>query len=181
MKPHVKDFEKEHLFFATSTINKWIPIFHHKTYADMILKSLRFITENERVNIYAFVLMPDHLHLILKVLGSNTTEKVNQNFHKYTANQIIKVMREQDPLLLTKFLVNKKDRLYQIWKRNTNFKNIYSANFLLQKAEYIHNNPIQPEWRLVEKPEDYPYSSAAYYLTEKPFKFFKLTDLKDLV
>jgi putative transposase len=90
-------------------------------------------------------------------------------------------MKEEEPNLLAKFLVKKKDRLYQFWKRNTNFKNIYSAKFLLQKADYIHNNPIQPEWRLVEWPEDYLYSTAAYYLTGRPFKFFKLAELRDLV
>jgi len=181
MRQQVKDFEKEHLFFVTSTIIKWVPIFQDVIYADIILDSLNFITRNEWVNIYAFVLMPDHLHLILKLLGENRMEKVNQNFHKFTANRIIKVMKGADPHLLSKFMVKRKDRLYQIWKRDTNFKNIYSAKFLLQKAEYIHNNPIQPEWRLVDCPEDYPYSIAAYYLSEKPFQFFKLTDLRDLV
>jgi hypothetical protein len=81
MKHHVKDFEKEHLFFATSTVFRGTPVFHKKVYADIVLESLRFITEHKWVDIYSFVLMPDHLHLIFKVLEENSTEKVNENFH----------------------------------------------------------------------------------------------------
>jgi hypothetical protein len=33
----------------------------------------------------------------------------------------------------------------------------------MQKLEYIHNNPVQGKWKLVEYPEDYKYSSARFY------------------
>lgn len=181
MRTNVKEFEKEHLFFVTSTVLNWINLFDKKRFAEIVIDSLKFIIEEQWINVYAFVLMPNHLHLIIRFLGNHTADQVFRDFHKYTAQQILKIMRNEESALINKFLVHKKDRKHQIWQRDPKFKNIYSAQFLLQKAEYIHNNPIQPQWQLVEKTEDYSYSSAAYYLKEKPFTLFKLTDLRELV
>jgi putative transposase len=181
MKTNVKDFEHEHLFFVTSTVLNWINLFDRKRFAQVVIDSLKFITEEQWINVYAFVLMPNHIHLLIKFLLNHTADQVFRDFHKYTAQQILKIMRNEKSVLINKFIVNKKDRKHQIWQRDPEFKNVYSAQFLLQKAEYIHNNPLQPKWRLVESPEDYLYSSAAYYLKDEPFTLFKLTDLRKLV
>ena len=180
MKTNVKEFEKEHLFFVTSTVLNWINLFDKKKFAEIMIDSLKFITEDQWINVYAFALMPNHIHLIIKFLANHTADQVFRDFHKYTAQQILKIMRNEESVLINKFMVYKKDRKHQIWQRDPKFKNIYSAQFLLQKVEYIHNNPIQPKWQLVERPEDYLYSSAAYYLKDKPFTLFKLTDLREL-
>jgi len=47
-------------------------------------------------------------------------------------------------------------------------KKIFSPEFLRQKIEYIHANPLQPHWQLAEHPEDYIWSSARFYLLEEP-------------
>jgi hypothetical protein len=43
-----------------------------------------------------------------------------------------------------------------------------SESFLLQKMEYIHNNPCQPHWGLSATPAEYIWSSARFYLTDEP-------------
>jgi len=180
MKTNVKEFEKTHLFFVTSTVLKWIKLFNKKEFAQIVIDSLKYITEEDWINIYAFVLMPNHIHLILKFSANHTADQVFRDFHKFTSQQILKIMRKNHLALMNQFIVNKKDRKHQIWQREPKFKNVYSAEFLIQKAEYIHNNPIQSKWQLVERVEDYLYSSAAYYLKGKPFTLFKLTDLREL-
>ena len=181
MKANVKEFEGEHLFFVTSTVLNWINLFEKHRFAEIVVDSLKFITEERWVSIYAFVLMPNHTHLITRFLPNRSAGQVFRDFHKYTAQQILKIMRNDKSHLINRFVVHKKDREHQIWQRDSNFKNIYSGRFLVQKAEYIHNNPIQPKWQLVERPEDYLYSSAAYYLKGEPFTLFKLTDLRELL
>lgn len=42
-------------------------------------------------------------------------------------------------------------------------KNIHSAEFLNQKMEYIHSNPISKDWELVEERAEYEYASACFY------------------
>ena len=62
---------------------------------------------------------------------------------------------------------NKKDRKYQFWKRDPLAISITSKKALLQKLDYIHNNPVQEKWKLADLPENYRWSSAAFYLTGK--------------
>ena len=54
---------------------------------------------------------------------------------------------------------------YKVWEDGYNAKDVVSGAFLLQKMEYIHNNPCQPHWRLSTKSESYIWSSAGFYLT----------------
>jgi hypothetical protein len=49
----------------------------------------------------------------------------------------------------------------QIWTHENHAEQIYSQKFLEQKIEYIHNNPVRAG--IVERPEDYLYSSARNY------------------
>jgi hypothetical protein len=59
--------------------------------------------------------------------------------------------------------VNKKDRTFQIWKRNPLNVELSSQKVFLQKMEYIHYNPV--EAGLTSYPEAYHYSSASFYET----------------
>ncbi len=52
----------------------------------------------------------------------------------------------------------KKNYDNQVWQRENYPELIESEKFYLQKAEYIHNNPVKKYY--VEKPEDWIYSSA---------------------
>ena len=72
-------------------------------------------------------------------------------------------MLKHNPLLLESFKVDKKDREFQFWQEKALSIAVYNDKVLQQKINYIHNNPLQRQWRLVEKPEDYKYSSAYYY------------------
>ena len=61
--------------------------------------------------------------------------------------------------------MNAKDRKYQIWKRKSLSIPIDNNLIFEQKLNYIHENPLQAKWQLVDKPEDYFYSSALFYAT----------------
>ena len=52
---------------------------------------------------------------------------------------------------------------YKVWEDGYFAENIFSPEFLTQKLDYVHNNPLQDHWRLAETPEDYPWSSARFY------------------
>jgi len=57
---------------------------------------------------------------------------------------------------------------YKVWEDGYQAKEVFSPEFLRQKAAYIHNNPCQSHWNLVERPEDYVWSSARFYLSGEP-------------
>jgi hypothetical protein len=64
---------------------------------------------------------------------------------------------------LEEFKVAAKDRQYQIWERNSLSIDLWSMPVLLQKMNYIHQNPVRAG--LCSLPEQYPYSSATFYET----------------
>jgi hypothetical protein len=57
---------------------------------------------------------------------------------------------------------------YKVWEDGYDTKDVFSPEFLRQKMTYVHNNPCQPHWNLVERSEDYVWPSARSYSLEEP-------------
>ena len=55
--------------------------------------------------------------------------------------------------------------MHQFWQRDPLAIELYTRKVFEQKLNYIHNNPLQERWNLVENAADYNYSSAKYYDT----------------
>lgn len=155
----------DHLYFVTATITDWQPLSLEAVYANIVLGSLDWLRQHRRWLMYAFVIMPTHLHTIVKPCEGYTISQVIQNFGSYTAHEILKqLQREQRRELLAMFreAQTHPQKEHQIWQR-IQAKNIYSPAFLIEKFEYTHNNPINKGWELVADRADYRYSSACFY------------------
>ncbi|MCU0438886.1 MAG: hypothetical protein MUC49_13380 [Raineya sp.] len=97
---------------------------------------------------------------------------LQRDFLKYTAQQIRFDLKNNHPLVLEHFKVDLKDRSYQIWENRPLSIPLWSQTVFKQKLDYIHKNPIQEKWKLVDTEEQYYYSSAKYYLlNEDDFGF----------
>ncbi|HEX5840398.1 MAG TPA: transposase [Anaerolineales bacterium] len=168
-----------HLYFVTASIIEWKRLFITPEYINIPLQSLSWLEEQKRILLFAFVIMPSHLHLILKP-ESSTIGEVVQQFGSYTAHEILNRLREQNQrVLLDLFKRRKRDQRHEhsIWQ-DIQAKNIYSLSVLQQKMEYIHQNPIAKEWKLAKDRADYPYSSAGYYdYGRKPV--IEITDINE--
>ncbi|MCW3128196.1 MAG: hypothetical protein JWO03_3854 [Bacteroidetes bacterium] len=153
-----------HVQFFTATILEWKLLLKPNAYKEVITDSLAFLVKKQRIRIYGFVIMPNHIHLIWQISETLKREDVQRDFLKFTAQEIKRDLEKNHPDVLKHFEVNAVDRKYQIWERNPLSINIYSRDVLIQKLDYIHANPLQDRWRLCEHMEDYKYSSAQYYL-----------------
>ena len=128
---------------------------------DIIIDSLKFLVTDKRIELNAFVIMSNHIHLIWQPLVGFTPSGIQASFMKYTAQQLKRSLIKNDAEALANFKVNKYDREYQIWKREPLSIDLISADLFKQKLEYLHYNPVKA--RLCENPEDYYYSSARFY------------------
>jgi len=168
-----------HLYFITASIIEWKHLFAIDEYAKVPLQSLEWMQQQKRILLFAFVIMPSHLHAILKPESEPIGETIQQ-FGSFTAHEMLKRLREQDEKkLLNLFQQKKRDRRHEhsIWQ-DIQAKNIYSVDFLQQKMEYIHQNPIAKDWKLAVDRADYPYSSAGYYdYGRKPI--IEITDINE--
>ena len=154
-----------HPQFFTATILEWKHLLKEDEFKDIIIKSLQFLTNEKSVVIYAFVIMPNHIHLIWQIQDGFKRDKIQLRFLRFTAQQMKFRLLETNKSKLENYRVNAKDREYQFWERNALSIDLWSEGVFMQKLEYIHNNPLQEKWRLVEFPEDYRYSSAGFYET----------------
>lgn len=117
------------------------------------------------MRVYAYVIMTNHLHLILHSLTATLSDTI-RDFKKFTARKIIETI-ETEPESRREWLLhrfswnashNKRNSNYQIWMQESHAIKIISKEFFSQKINYIHNNPVRAS--IVAFPEDYVYSSA---------------------
>ncbi len=153
------------LYYYTATITEWKKLFSPDKYKDVLIESLKHLVERNKITVYGFVIMPNHIHLIWELLEMNGREKPDASFMKFTSHAIQKDLRMNHPAVLELFKVDLETRNYQFWKRNSLPILLYTPEVIYQKLNYIHNNPVQGKWMLADSPIDYKYSSAKFYET----------------
>ncbi len=156
--------KEEHPQFFTASILDWKPLLKEDAFKDIILNSLSYLVENRRIELYAFVIMTNHLHLIWQMGPGYLRSHVQRDFLKFTAQQMRFLLANEDPIFLKSFEVNLSDRKYQFWKRKPLSIELYSPRVFEQKLDYIHNNPVKAG--LCDLPENYRYSSASFYFDQ---------------
>ncbi len=117
-----------------------------------MLEALRHRTELGVVTINAFVIMPNHFHIIWRVYDGINRADFQRDLMKFTARSIIKFMLMNDDPLLVKLKV-KADMRQQVWERNFLIVELFTKEIFIQKLNYIHNNPLQPKWQLSKTAE----------------------------
>ncbi|WP_419788760.1 transposase [Mucilaginibacter sp. X4EP1] len=154
-----------HPQFFTATILEWKHLLKEDVFKGIVINSLQFLKNEKSIEIYGFVIMPNHIHLIWQIQDGYKREMIQNRFLKFTAQQMKFRLVDANDQRLLQFLVNAKDRQYQFWERNSLSIDLWSPNAFMQKLDYIHNNPVQDKWQLGKYPEDYKYSSARFYET----------------
>ena len=131
-----------HPQYFTATILNWKHLSKPDKYKEVIMESLRFLVEEKRIELNAFAIMSNHIHLIWQIQPGHRKENVQRDFLKYTPQIIIKDLESNHQQALKVFLVNAKDRKYQVWQRNPLSIDLWTKEDYIQKMEYIHNNPV---------------------------------------
>lgn len=161
----------QELYFTTTTVVDWIDVFTRPIYKQIVLDSLIYCQKEKGLDIYAWVLMSNHLHMVVGVRNhEQTISDILRDFKKFTSKKIIACIEENPEesrkvWMLDRFWFvgnnDKKIKNYKFWRDGNNIEQIQSYEFFQQKVNYIHNNPVKQE--IVERPEDYLYSSARNY------------------
>ena len=162
----MKTDELYHPQFFTATIIEWKHLLANDEFKNIIIDSLRFLKNEGSIVVYAFVIMPNHIHLIWQIQEGFKRENVQMRFLKFTSQQIKFKLLDTSNTYLEEFMVGLSDRKYQFWQRNSLSIDLWTDYVFMQKLEYIHNNPVRENWILAEYPEDYKYSSANFYLND---------------
>lgn len=147
--------------FYTATIQNWKQLLKEDEYKYIIIECLKFLVKEQRIELNAFVIMSNHVHIIWQPLQQYTLTQIQLSFMTQTAKAIKKKLALENPDVMEQLRVNKYDRTYQVWKREPLSVELFTEKAFLQKLEYIHENPVTAG--LVNFAEEYKYSSAKFY------------------
>ena len=153
------------VYFWTDTIKDWKHLLKQDKYKVEIINQLKWLVERNKIKVYGYVIMPNHIHLLWEALEMNGKEKPHASFNKWTSSYFLKDLRLNHPQVLPFFTEKAMDRNYRFWQRDALAVLMDSKEKFEQKLDYIHLNPLQQKWNLAKMPEDYPWSSAKYYMT----------------
>jgi len=168
----------ETTYFYTATILNWISLLHNDSYKKIILESMEYLVLRNKLKIYGFVIMPNHIHAVWQNIELNGKEMPVESFMKFSAHKFQNIIKTTNIGLYSQFQVNKTDRRAQFWQRDALPIEIFSREMLEQKLNYIHLNPMQEHWNLVSDPNDYEFSSCSFYeRNDKRYEW--LTDYRE--
>jgi len=160
MRTTYKIYEKDALYFITSSIIENIPIFLNETMFNILINSFKFCRMEKGLKLYVYVVMDNHFH---SIVSSDNLINIIRDIKRHIAKKIIESIKSMS----SSWLLNqiefwkkdfKHDSHYQIWQEGYHPQQIFNDEILFQKIEYIHNNPVKRGF--VSKPEDWKYSSA---------------------
>lgn len=82
------------VYFITITVVDWVDIFTRPKYKHIILDSLAYCQQKKGLKIYAWVLMSNHLHMLVSVGQGHTVADVVRDFKKFTSKKILAELDE---------------------------------------------------------------------------------------
>lgn len=168
-----KILDQQGIYFLTMTVVDWVDLFTRKDYSMIIVDSLNYCIKEKNMEVFSWVIMSSHVHLICKVNEPDRLSDVLRDLKKFTSKQIIKTIEvigeSRREWLLNKFsfeaLRTGRAKDYKIWKDDNHAIEIGDYISIEGKMNYIHNNPVNA--MIVVRPEDYVFSSAIDYCDGK--------------
>lgn len=157
----------ERFFFVTTTVVQWAHVFSADECCDILVRNIKHYQQRYRFVILAYVIMPSHFHWIVEVDPRyGTISDVMRDVKKYTAWDLLAALERQGRVdllgLFVKSAIGFPNHRRKLWMSRFDDAVIRNQQMFWEKLRYIHQNPV--EAGLVERPEDYKYSSARNYI-----------------
>jgi len=145
--------------YITSVSNNRLPFFNKTKLKEVICAALNEARRSAALLIFAYVIMPDHFHAL--VGSQRKPSDVLRFVNGLSARRIVDYLKEKDftsSLQKLRRDSGSRQHKYSLWDHHPNLKLATTEDGLIEKANYIHMNPVRAG--LVEQPEDYRFSSV---------------------
>jgi len=136
--------DKAVYLITTATINR-TKLFKDPQIAQLLVDSLQQGEEKWGYKLYAYVIMPDHIHVIIEPLKGKNLSRIMNQIKGASSRKINSILKQSG----------------RLWQKGFHDFTIYGEKKFREKFNYVHYNPVK--WSIVEHAEDYPFSSAKYY------------------
>lgn len=160
-------------YFLTFTVVEWADVFTRIDYKQAIADSLNYCVAEKGLECFAWVLMTNHLHLIVRANPPARLSDIIRDFKKFTSKKIVELIEtgneSRKEWLLHKFSFHARTtgraENYKVWRDDNHAIYLDGTNLWQQKIDYIHDNPVRQ--MIVSRGEDYSFSSASDYAGRK--------------
>lgn len=161
-------------YFVTFAVVRWVDVFTRDIYREIILDSLKYCQKEKGLQLHAYVIMTNHLHLIISRKGGSLLENIMRDFKKFTSVEMIKAIKKNSYESRKGWMIdifeaegrkNSNNKFYQFWQQDNHPIELTNNKIMEQKLDYLHNNPVKRGF--VKKAEDYPWSSMSNYIGEE--------------
>ena len=155
------------VYYITTVVQDRLRLFTRPAYVIPLFDSLIYYRSHYRFGLLGYVVMPDHLHLLIWPQRADEVDAILRDFKTFTAKRIVRqAQAEADRALLARFCAAGAESgrsEHKVWQASFWEQDVYSDKYLREKLVYLHRNPVRAG--LATKPEEYPYSSYRSYLT----------------
>ena len=157
------------IYYITSVIYDRIKLFISPSFIIPLIDSLSYYRYQYSVKIIGYVIMQDHIHLLLYPPMEQAITGFMRDFKRFTSGRITRQAKVEGKsnwiTMFEKAGIETERAEFKVWQDSFWEQIIFTEKFLKQKLDYIHMNPVRAG--IASNAIDYPYSSARnYYLDD---------------
>ncbi|MDF3077406.1 MAG: transposase [Sphingobacteriaceae bacterium] len=160
--------------FITFAVVNWIDVFSRECYKEILLQSLRFCIDQKGLELHAWVIMSNHVHLIASAKDGFKLPDIIRDLKKFTSRMIIDAIESNVQESRKEWMIwmfkragsrNVNNKTYQFWQQDNHPIELSTNEMLEQRLDYLHQNPVKAG--VVWEACHYKYSSAVDYCEER--------------
>ncbi len=155
-------------YYITGTITQWLPLLNRPDIRQMVYDDIAATARVRGASITAFVIMPEHPHLLANLPESGPPHRFNKLWRGRSGRHIPALLEKQGDTHTLEILVAHVNGgcKYAAWKEQVRALAIWSEPKLYAKIDCIHANPVRRN--LVAHPGDWEHSSWRFYERGEP-------------
>ena len=144
-------YDQNKLYYLTFQIVQWVDVFTRNEYQQVIVNSFDYCKKNKGLELYAYVIMTNHIHVIARANEPFHLSDIIRDFEKFTANELLSLMQQptesRSDWMMKRFEFsaksNARNSVFQLWTHENHAIELLTPKFTQQKLDYIHNNPVR--------------------------------------
>ena len=148
--------------FITFCTNRQVPVLSNAPFRRIVADSINEVRKALGFRLPAYVMMPDHVHLVLVPRIDTEVGHLVGEIKRVSARRLHAALKEKESTLSARLTVMRDGRMrFSLWQRRCYDHNCRTQESIWEKVTYCHNNPVRRA--LVKDPAEWLWSSYRWY------------------